>query len=84
MGCSENRQIVTVEDVLAQIQNVNDMDSDRGVRRTEVSVNCVIEHMRSLRKCFFAAIDSDRILVEIYFFWLKLRLFYQEIVWKCN
>ena len=30
MGCSENRQIVTVEDVLAQIQNVNDMDSDRG------------------------------------------------------
>ena len=37
-------------------------------------MNCVIEHMRSLRKCFFAAIDSDRILVEIYFFMVKTSL----------
>ena len=37
-------------------------------------MNCVMEHMRSLRKCFFAAIDSDIILVEIYFFMVKTSL----------
>ena len=30
MASGQNRQRFTTEDVLAQIENVNDMDSDRG------------------------------------------------------
>ena len=35
MASSEKRQRFTAEDVLAQIENVNDMDSDRGGMESE-------------------------------------------------